>query len=78
VKAIQVCHSLSQQGTVDREMGSLTACLTEIGLDEGFVLTRNEAGEKTYGGKRIRIIPVWKWAIENPPGLPKAASPASY
>jgi hypothetical protein len=67
VDAIQVCHSLADEDTARREIGSLVSCLGEVGLDAGTVVTRSESWERKMDGKTIRAVPAWKWMVG---GLP--------
>jgi len=62
-EAIQVCHSLSDPHTTDREINSLFVCMKELGLKEGTVVTHREEGERKAGDRTIKIIPAWKWMI---------------
>ncbi len=75
VEAIQVCKSLSDIETKEREIaGLLDACKT-YNLKEGIILTDDEEGEEERSVKvengderkvRIKTIPIWKWLlIEN-------------
>ena len=59
-KAIQVCYSISDPETRQREIKSLLKCAEEIKLKEGYILTYNEEGSEKINGVEIKIIPVWK------------------
>jgi predicted AAA+ superfamily ATPase len=61
--AIQVCYSLNEFGTKEREIKSLIAGLNYLNLKEGMILTLDDEGEEDINGKLIRIIPAWKWLL---------------
>lgn len=64
--AIQVCYSLASEDTIKREVGALEkfarvveACRTML------VITMDEEKTIESGNRRIEVIPVWKWLMEN-------------
>jgi hypothetical protein len=68
-QAIQVCQTLSDPLTRERELAGLLEALQTYDLAEGYILTEQESGEehiqlvdKTV---RIRIMPVWRWLVNN-------------
>jgi hypothetical protein len=64
--AIQVSHNLSDPTTREREINSLLACMEELNLEKGMILTQYEEGQEKIENKTIKIIPTWKWLLENP------------
>ncbi len=64
VSAIQVCYSLNEQKTMEREIMSLLDSLKTFKLEEGLILTKDESDEIIVKGKKIIIKPVWKWLLE--------------
>jgi len=63
--AIQVCYSdLDDPKTYRRELDSLTACLADLNLDEGLILTKDREEVMSCGCKKIRFIPLYKWMSE--------------
>jgi uncharacterized protein len=62
VQAIQVTDSLNINNK-DREIRGLAAALEEHGLSEGLIITSDKEGEESINGKKIKIIPVWKWLL---------------
>ncbi len=64
VMAVQACQSLSNMATNEREMDSLLVGMDKLGLDEGIIVTRHEETVRKVGGKKIRIVPLWKWLLE--------------
>lgn len=63
--AIQVCYSLSNKKTDEREVSALLLSLDYFKLKEGVIITKDYEDEKIVSGKTIKIIPCWKWLLEN-------------
>ncbi|HMF32295.1 MAG TPA: ATP-binding protein [Candidatus Lokiarchaeia archaeon] len=61
--AIQVCVSLVDGITKEREIRALLACLAHFQLTEGLIITLEEDGLEEIDGKQIRMVPFWKWAL---------------
>ncbi len=68
INAIQVCISLDEHSTKQREINGLIGALQTYGLKFGLILTQDEEGEEqitvndvTY---TIHIKPVWAWLLE--------------
>jgi len=38
--------------------------MNEYGLKEGIILTEDENEEFVYEKKKIKILPVWYWALD--------------
>ncbi len=62
---VQVCLSLADPLTKKREITSLTQAMDELRLTEGTIVTLDEDQQIGKGGKKIRIIPAWKYLILN-------------
>lgn len=60
-KAIQVCHAFDFYGTREREIQGLTEAMETYHLDEGLIVTAFHEEEIVQNGKRIHILPAWKW-----------------
>ena len=60
--AIQVTATL--EGTKEREYAGLLEALTTYNLDEGLILTEDEEFEDTHKGKKVVVMPVWKWLLD--------------
>jgi predicted AAA+ superfamily ATPase len=60
---IQVCYSLQDPVTRNREIISLKACMMELGLKEGLIVTMSEEFNLTENGLEIKIVPAWKWTL---------------
>lgn len=63
VEAIQVTSSLSDEKTRKRETEGLIDALKTHDLDEGLILTEYEENKLFVQGKKINILPVWKWML---------------
>ena len=62
-KAIQVTVSLSEKETYNREIKGLREAMESYGLDSGMVLTENEERSIEHDGKKITVMPIWKWLL---------------
>lgn len=63
-QAIQVCWEMSNPKTAEREYAGVLDAMQKHDLPEGLILTRDEYGEKVIDNKRIRLLPVWWWALQ--------------
>ncbi len=61
--AVQVCWELTETNR-GRELGGLAACMAELKLKDGLLLTYDQEEELIFEGKKIKIKPVWKWLFE--------------
>ncbi len=61
--AIQVTKKLNDDNE-KREINGLLEVIKEHKLEEGIILTEEQEEERIIEGKKIRIIPVWKWLLE--------------
>lgn len=41
----------------------IAAFMEKFNLKEGLLLSQNTFGEKKFGGRRVKILPVWHWAL---------------
>lgn len=62
--AIQVCYSLSNAETFERETKALVSLCKVLPCKELAVITRNEEKTVELDGKKIAVIPVWKWLLK--------------
>lgn len=60
--AIQVCYTMNESNR-EREISGLTEAMDKFGLKEGLVLTYEQDDEIRIKGKRIKVMPVWKWMM---------------
>lgn len=59
-QAIQVCYKLTEENKA-REMGGLFEAMEKFKLDEGLIITCDQEDALTKNGKRVRLLPAWKW-----------------
>lgn len=64
ISAIQVTAKLNDEN-LNREINGLLEALNEHKLDEGLILTEDQEETKNIGNKKIKIMPVWRWMLEN-------------
>ena len=60
-EAIQVCFSLSDEKTKNRELQALSDARNELKTDVLTVLTDDEEGMLDIEEGTVRVIPLWKW-----------------
>lgn len=61
---IQVCWNIEEKETKEREVSGLLEALKEFRLKTGLVITDDFEGEETFGKKKIKYIPLWKWLLQ--------------
>lgn len=61
--AMQVCYSFGDSNR-ERELKGLLDAMNSFRLKEGLILTFEQAEELEIEGKKIRILPVFRWMIE--------------
>jgi len=64
---IQVCYSIENFGTKERETRALIKAGKELKCGRLTVITWDYAGEEKIKSKRIKFIPLWKWLLEEAP-----------
>ena len=62
-EAIQVCKTLKDDKTKQREIKGLLEAMNEYKLKEGTILTLNEEDELTIENKKIKIIPLYDYLL---------------
>jgi len=60
--AIQVCADFTHENK-DREISGLIDALKKYDLSEGFILTLEDEDEIFMDGKKIIVLPVYKWLL---------------
>ena len=61
----QVCVSMSNEKTRERELRALWEALEETGLDQAILIVgRGESYTYENGNKRVLQIPAWRWFLE--------------
>ena len=62
---IQVCETLANPLTRQRETLSLENAMNELGLSEAMLVTREESEEIILKNRIIKVLPIWRFLIEN-------------
>lgn len=62
-EAIQVCWSVYNQTTRQREIEGLVEALINYNLKEGLILTDDEEDEFDIHNFKIKVKPAWKWLL---------------
>ena len=65
-KLIQVCWTLTEESTLQREIRGLSTASKLTGCKDCTIITLDEEDEITRDGLIIRILPVWKWLLTSP------------
>ena len=52
-----------------REAEGVLEAMNKFKLKEGFIITLDEERDIKIKGKKIHILPVWKWLLENQKGI---------
>ncbi|MCX6748728.1 MAG: ATP-binding protein [Candidatus Pacearchaeota archaeon] len=62
-ETIQVTYELNEKNR-EREIAGLIEALNKFKLKEGLIITSDQEEKIKVNGKIIRIIPAWKWLLE--------------
>ncbi|MBN1926070.1 MAG: ATP-binding protein [Prolixibacteraceae bacterium] len=60
---LQVCYELNDKN-MQREISGLLEAMNELSLIEGIIVTFNQEDFMETEGKRVNVIPAWKWLME--------------
>jgi uncharacterized protein len=60
---VQVCESIKNEKTREREVGALQEAMAELKLSSGTIVTRNEEGEIDGAVGTISIVPAWRFLL---------------
>lgn len=66
VRLVQACASLADQATREREVRALVEAMVETGLERAEIVTLREEGVVKTDAGGIRIVPAWRWLLEEP------------
>lgn len=62
--AIQVCYTMNDFTTAEREINALVKLNSRFPLKEAYIITRDEESQiTTPSGLEIKILPIWKWLL---------------
>ena len=64
IKLIQVCQTLVNPATRQREISVLQIAMKELGLLKATIVTRDETDKITVNEGIIEVVPVWKFLLE--------------
>ena len=67
VHAINVCSDLSDPRTRQRELEGLSACLTDLQLSHGWIISLYHLETIRVNEQTIIILPAWKWLLQKDP-----------
>lgn len=62
IHVVQVCFDFNEDNT-NREISGLLEALKKFNMKEGVILTYNQEDNFLVEGKKITVIPVWKWLL---------------
>lgn len=60
---IQVCWSIYDERTKEREIRALLKASKELKCKNLFIITEEREGEEKIKGKNIKFVPLWKWLL---------------
>jgi predicted AAA+ superfamily ATPase len=63
-RCFQVCWSVEQKETLEREIKGLLEAMTAYRLKEGVILTNDEQADFEREGRKIAVRPLWYFALE--------------
>ena len=63
-EAIQVCYDINSPKTKEREISALISVYKELKPDRCLIITTDEEKEEKIGKLKIKIIPLWKWLLQ--------------
>lgn len=63
-EAIQVSQELDNPETKKREIDGLLEAMEKFKLKKGLIITEGQEEERKIKGKKIKIVPAWKWLLE--------------
>jgi predicted AAA+ superfamily ATPase len=61
--AVQICYSLADVETRQREIKALIKLAERIDIHEMLIITKDEEDDIIENEKTIKVIPVWKWLL---------------
>lgn len=64
-RGVQVCYSIRNQSTLEREVNALVQFHELYGLDHAEIVTYSEETEIVRGNLTIHVVPLLKWLLAN-------------
>ncbi len=68
-KLLQVCYDLKNEKARKRELASVQYVMNETGIGSSIIITPDEDGEVKQEGCHIKIVPAWKFLLDEKPSL---------
>ncbi|MDE6291703.1 MAG: ATP-binding protein, partial [Muribaculaceae bacterium] len=65
-KLIQVCWTLADSKTLQREIRGLKTASDLTGCKDCSIITFDESDELVSDGIEIKVLPIWKWLLTSP------------
>jgi uncharacterized protein len=65
-RLVQVCESLLDPATRQREIAALAEAMAELGLKSGVIVTRGDEEEIKVKGGKITVTPAWRFLLDLP------------
>ena len=62
-KLIQATYATSREAIEDREIKSLVIASNELRCNNLFIVTWDYEGSIVIEGKKIALVPLWKWLL---------------
>lgn len=63
---VQVCESLAEPQTRNRETVALSEAMAELGAKSGIIVTRNEEEQLDVEDGVIKVVPAWRFLLDMP------------
>jgi hypothetical protein len=60
---VNVCYDLNDPQTRHREISGLVEALIFFDYPQGWLVTRDHEETVEQNGKKIMILPLWKWLL---------------
>ena len=60
---IQVCWSMRDEKTKNRELRSLQKAMKELKVSNALIITEDTEGEEKLNGFTVKTVPLWKWLL---------------
>ena len=60
---IQVCWSMRDEKTKNRELRSLQKAMKELKCENALIITEEAEGEEKLNSFMVKTIPLWKWLL---------------
>ncbi len=62
-RLLQVCWDMQDEKVRNRELRGLLKAMHELNIDSGMIITEDAEREEFIHGKKIQMVPLWKWLL---------------